>query len=84
MKYQVPEFQRIPDSAIAKLLGLSLEEYHKLSHLPIEPEEGPNGEIIAFHMRISSGNNPSLLSKLRLDKNHVVKFKPDEVFKVCR
>ena len=33
----VPEQNiRLPDSAIAQLLGLSLNEYHKLSHMPLE------------------------------------------------
>jgi len=81
MENQLPTFKRIPDHAIAKLLGLSLEEYHNLNHLPLEAETDSTGEVIGFKMRVSSGNSQNLLSKLNVDKNFIVKLRPEQVYR---
>jgi hypothetical protein len=78
---EMPAFKRLPDSSIAQLLGITLEEYHGLSHLPIEADTDINGEIVGFYMRVSSNNNARLLSKLNHDKNYVVRLNPEQVYK---
>lgn len=71
---------RLPDSAIAQLLGLSLTEYHKLSHRPMEDFRDIEGRIIAFSMHISPNNDRDILAKLNLDRSNFVRFKAEEVF----
>lgn len=76
----VPEQNiRLPDSAIAQLLGLSLNEYHKLSHMPLEDFRDIEGRIISFSMHISPNNDQDLLQKLNLDRSNFVRFKAEEV-----
>ncbi|GEM_PF-4662331 len=76
------QVSKIPDYVVARLLGLTYEEYHSLNHLPLEVDEGPGGETIGFRMPISSGNNPDLLAKLNCNKHLAVKFKRDAVTNV--
>lgn len=77
----VPEQNiRLPDSAIAQLLGLSLDEYHKLNHKPMEDTRDKEGKIIAFHMHISPNNDKNILDKLNLDHSNFVRFKAEEVY----
>lgn len=77
----VPEQNiRLPDSAIARLLGLSLDEYHKLSHKPMEDFRDSEGKVIAFQMHISPNNDQNILDKLNLDHSNFVRFKAEEVF----
>lgn len=71
---------RLPDSAIAQLLGLSLTEYHKLSHKPMEDFRDVEGRVIAFHMHISPNNDKDILDKLKLDHSNFVRFKAEDVF----
>lgn len=81
----VPEQQiRLPDSAIAQLLGLSLGEYHKLSHRPMEDFKDMEGRVIAFFMHISPNNDKDILAKLKLDHSNFVRFKAEEVFSYYR
>ncbi|PSK94619.1 hypothetical protein [Taibaiella chishuiensis] len=81
----VPEQQiRLPDSAIAQLLGLSLGEYHKLSHRPMEDFKDIEGRVIAFFMHISPNNDKDILAKLKLDHSNFVRFKAEEVFSYYR
>lgn len=79
----VPEFRiRLPDKAIAALLGLSLTEYLLLSHRPIEAFTDINGNIIEFYIHVSSNNNPGILQKLNMDKSNFVRFAPEEVYRM--
>jgi hypothetical protein len=79
----IPEFKlRLTDFAIARLLGLSIEDFHRLNHRPIEANTDADGKIVEFYIQISTNNSSTLLSKLRLDKNNFVRFKPDEVYKL--
>jgi hypothetical protein len=78
---EVPEFRiRLPDKAIATLLGLTLAEYLLLSHKPIEAFTDINGNVTEFYIQISPNNAPEILDKLSLDKNGFVRFSPDEVY----
>ncbi len=79
----VPEYRvRLTDFAIAKLLGLSLEEYGQLNHRPIEAFTDSQGNITEFYIRVSSNNSPRLLNKLNLDDSNFVRFDPKRVFKM--
>jgi hypothetical protein len=79
----IPEFKlRLTDFAIARLLGLSINDFHALSHRPIEAETNASGKIVEFYIQVSSNNSPRLLSQLQLDKNNYVRFKPEEVYKL--
>ena len=81
----VPEQQiRLPDSAIAQLLGLSLGEYHKLIHKPMEDFKDLEGRIVAFFMHISPNNDKEILAKLKLDRSNFVRFNAEEVFAYYR
>jgi hypothetical protein len=78
----IPEFKlRLTDYALAELLGLSLDEFHDLSHKPIDANTDAMGKIVEFYIHVSSNNSPHLLAKLRLDKNNFVRFRPDEVYR---
>jgi hypothetical protein len=78
---KVPEFRiRLPDKAIASLLGLTLSEYLLLSHKPIEAFTDINGEVTEFYIQVSPNNDPDILEKLPLDKSGFVRFKPPEVY----
>jgi hypothetical protein len=59
----------LTDEAIAKLLGITLEEYQTLTHRPLEALVDDQGNVTAFCMRFSTNNNERLLSKLNIDKN---------------
>jgi hypothetical protein len=81
LKPDVSEYRaRLTDFAIAKLLGISLEEYGKLSHLPIDITKDIRGTIREFHIRISTNNPPELLAKLDLDSEGYVRLKPEKVY----
>lgn len=82
-KPDVPEYRvRLTDFAIAKLLGVSLEEYGQLNHRPIEAFTDPQGNITEFYIRVSTNNSSRLLNKLNLDKSNFVRFNPEQVFKM--
>lgn len=70
---------RLPDKAMAALLGLSLSEYHSLSHRPMETLEDIHGNVLEYYIHISPNNEPYILNKLRIDRNNMVKLKPEEV-----
>jgi hypothetical protein len=65
----------------AKLLGITLEEYRMLIHRPLEAFVDDKGNVIAFYIRFSTNNNERLLEKLDIDKNYIVTFKPEQVYK---
>jgi hypothetical protein len=71
----------LTDNAIAKLLAITLEEYQMLLHRPLEAFVDDNGNVIAFYIRFSTNNNERLLEKLNIDKNYIVTFKPEQVYK---
>jgi hypothetical protein len=71
----------LTDKAIAKLLGITLEEYGLLLHRPLEAFVDDVGNVIAFYIRFSTNNNRRLLEKLDIDKNHMVTFKPEQIYK---
>lgn len=76
-----PDYKvRLTDKAIARLLGITMDEYHILSHRPIEANTDIKGEITEFYIHISSNNTPELLSKLNCDASNFVRFKPEEVY----
>ncbi|WP_118951608.1 hypothetical protein [Taibaiella helva] len=70
---------RLPDHALAHLLGLSLSEYKHLSHKPLKASKDSRGNIIEFYMQISNNNNPEVMAKIGLDLNNIVWFERDEV-----
>jgi hypothetical protein len=70
---------RLPDKAMAALLGLSPGEYQSLSHRPLETLEDIHGNVLEYHIHISPNNEPHILNKLRVDRNNIVKLKPEEV-----
>ena len=78
---EIPEFRiRLPDMAIATLLGLSLAEYLLLSHKPIDAFTDINGNVTEFYIQVSPNNDPEILEKLSLDKSGFVRFAPEEVY----
>jgi hypothetical protein len=79
---EIPAFKRLPDASIAKLLGLTIDEFRNLSHLPIEADMDINGKVIGFYIKVSTNNNPRLLSKLNHDKNYVVSINPEQVYRM--
>lgn len=77
----IPEYRvRLTDNQIAKLLGISISEYTKLSHLPLQAFTDLEGNVTEFYIHVSTNNDPELLSKLNLDKNNFVRFKPEEIY----
>ncbi|WP_118974620.1 hypothetical protein [Taibaiella koreensis] len=80
-RIEVPEFRvRLPDHAIAQLLGISLSDYQVLSHRPIEAYRDVNGEIVEFYIHVSSNNSPRLLDQLNMDHSNFVRFTPKQVY----
>ena len=71
----------LSDSAMATLLGLSLNEYLKLSHRPIEALEDINGNVLEFYIHVSPNNEPGILGKLKIDRSNFVRFTPEEVYR---
>jgi hypothetical protein len=69
----------LSDQAMASLLGLSHSEYLTLSHRPMEALEDINGKVLEFYIHISPNNEPHILNKLKIDRNNLVRFKPEEV-----
>jgi hypothetical protein len=70
---------RLPDKAMAALLGLSLGEYQTLSHRPLEILEDIHGNVLEYHIHISPNNEPHILNKLKVDRNNIIRLKPEEV-----
>jgi hypothetical protein len=70
----------LTNKAMAALLGLSLTEYHTLSHRPLEALGDMNGNVLEFYIHISPNNKPHILNKLKIDRNNFVRFTPEEVY----
>lgn len=70
---------RLPDKDMATLLGFSLDEYQSLSHRPLETLEDIHGHVLEYHMQISPNNERHILNKLKVDRNNMVRLKPEEV-----
>lgn len=78
---EVPEYRiRLPESAIANLMGLALTEYLALSHKPLEAFKDITGKIVEFYIHVSSNNDPKILDKLNLDSSNFVRFKPEMIY----
>jgi hypothetical protein len=69
----------IPDWKIARLLGLSLPEYHDLSHRGLKELTDIFGEVIEYYIHISQNNKTEILNKLDRDRYGYVRFGPDQV-----
>lgn len=82
MSHEVPEQHiRLPDKAIAALLGISLDEYLALSHKPLQEFRDMSGRIIEFYMHVSPNNDQKVLNKLKIDHSNFVRFRPEEVYR---
>ncbi|WP_118952746.1 hypothetical protein [Taibaiella helva] len=78
---EVPEYRvRLPDHAIARLLGITLSDYQLLSHRPIEAYRDIHGKIVEFYIHVSSNNSPRLLDQLNMDRSNFVRFTPEKVY----
>ncbi len=74
---------RLPDHAIAHLLGISVSEYQHLSHKPLKASKDSKGNIIEFYMQISSNNDPEVMAKISPDLGNIVWFERDVVENSC-
>ena len=73
---------RLTDKTIAELLGISLDDYRMLVHLPLEALVDNVGAVIAFCLRFSTNNNKRLLEKLNIDKSYTVTFRPEQIYRL--
>lgn len=79
-KNEVAEHKlRLPEQALAKLLGISLPEYRKLSHKPLKPSIDLKGNIVEFYMQISNNNEQDVLTKINPSIGNIVWFSRQEV-----
>lgn len=69
----------LPDWKLAMLLGLSLEEYHDLSHRGLKELTDIFGNVNEYYIHVSPNNKGGTLSKLDLDKYGYIRFKPEQV-----
>ena len=70
---------RLPDKAMAHLLGISVAEYQHLSHKPLQASKDAKGNIIEFFMQISNNNVPEVMAKISPGIGNIVWFDRHEV-----
>lgn len=70
---------RLPEQALAKLLGISLAAYRRLSHKPLKASKDLKGNIVEFYMQISNNNDPLVIAKINPSVGNIVWFTRQQV-----
>jgi len=68
---------------MAQLLGISVGEYLKLDHRPLQAYYSPDGKLNEFFIYVSPHNDPRVLNKMLVDKSNFVRFRPEEIYRRC-
>lgn len=80
IRHEVAEDKiRLPEQALAKLLGISLAEYRKLSHKPLKASKDMKGNIVEFYMQISNNNEQSVIAKINPSVGNIAWFTRQQV-----
>ena len=63
---------------LAKLLGISLEDYIKLQHEGLQEVTDTEAQIYKYYIQFSPNNPRDILDKLDIDANNIVYFSAEE------
>lgn len=64
---------------MATLLGISEEEFAKLSHTGVRDLKDSYGVIYKHYIQFSPNNDSDLLERLNLNRSNTVYFTPDQI-----
>lgn len=70
---------RYPDSKMASLLGLSEEEFSRMSHSGLRDLTDSYGVVYKYYIQFSPNNDMELLERLNLNRSKTIYFTPDQL-----
>lgn len=73
---------RFTDSKMASLLGISEEEFRRLSHSGIRDLTDSYGVVYKHYIQFSPNNDRTLLDRLNLNRSKTVYFTPGQLEEV--
>ena len=63
---------------LAKLLGISVEDYEKLKHQGLQEVTDTEAQIYKYFIQFNQNNPRDILDKLDIDANYIVYFSAEE------
>ncbi|WP_118975092.1 hypothetical protein [Taibaiella koreensis] len=70
---------RFTERRMASLLGLSEEEFSRLSHSGLRDLTDSYGVVYKYYIQFSPNNDKELLERLNLNRSQTVYFTPDQL-----